>query len=486
MSKRKNPDPVQEAKKSIKRNSRRTVAEDSIPNFKEILDNFNPSEVLKRNFQRTVMDVKGGDDGSAIAMDEVCQCQHPVSPNGPDFLSMNVNPMYPNAIDETILRHYGRHFFIGWNACSLLVQHPLMSRACSVPGEDAIAVGFSIKAREKSNKKFDQMLMDESEAMDISESLRQIDAHKRIFGSALAIPCFDEDIDMKNPLVDLTILNGKRFLGWSIVDPYWVTPILDKRSATDPTYKDYFKPTWWKRPNGSEVHKSWCINLVNTIVPDILKPTYYYGGVPLTQMAYERLYAADKVANEAQMLAMSKRLLVMEANIQKLAARPEYARKTMENLKWNRDNWGILPVPKDTKVQQLDSYITEFNQLITTQYQLFCAIVQIPAPKLMMTPLTGFASTGNYEWKVYAQNLMQIQKNEFRPFLEKHFQILTATMGGSKKYDIEFGKVDVTTLAEEAHIQYEQSRAYFNKKKGDEAELLAKAARDKKSLADEV
>ena len=85
-----------------------------------------------------------------------------------------------------------------------------------------------------------------------------------------------------------------------------------------------------------------------------------------------------------------------------------------------------------------------------------------------------------------AQNLMQIQKNEFKPFLEKHFQILTATIGDSKKYDIEFGKVDVTTLAEEAHIQYEQSRAYFNMKKGDEAELLAKAARDKKSLADEV
>ena len=490
MSKRKpkitQPDPIQEARKSIKRKSRSTVGEDFAPNFKEILDSFNPSEVLKRNFQRTVMDVKGAEGDETFAMDSICQCEHPVTPNGPDFLSMNVNPMYPNAIDETILRHYGRHFFIGWNACSLLDQHPLMSRGCSIPGEDAIAVGFSIKARERSNKKFDQMLMDESEAMDISESLRQLDAHKRIFGSALAMPCFEEDVDMSNPLVDMSVLKGKHFLGWSIVDPYWVTPILDKRSATDPTYKDYFKPTWWKKPGGEEVHKTWCIHLVNTIVPDILKPTYYYGGVPLTQMAYERLYAADKVANEAQMLAMSKRLLVMEANIQKLAARPEYARKTMENLKWNRDNWGILPVPKDTKVQQLDSYITEFNQLITTQYQLFCAIVQIPAPKLMMTPLTGFASTGNYEWKVYAQNLMQIQKNEFKPFLEKHFQILTATIGDSKKYDIEFGKVDVTTLAEEAHIQYEQSRAYLNKKKGDETELLAKAARDKKSLADEV
>ena len=225
---------------------------------------------------------------------------------------------------------------------------------------------------------------------------------------------------------------------------------------------------------------------MNTVVPDILKPTYYYGGVPLTQMAYERLYAADKVANEAQMLAMSKRLLVMEANVQKMAARPEFARNVMENLKWNRDNWGVLPVPKDTKVQQLDSYITEFNQLITTQYQLFCAIVQIPAPKLMMTPLTGFASTGTYEWKVYAQSIMQIQKNEFRPFLEKHFQILTATMGSAKKYDIEFGKIDVPTLMEEATIEYNKARAYMNVKKADETMLLAKAARDKKSLADEV
>ena len=54
MSKRKPkitpPDPIQEARKSIKRKSRSTVDKDSAPNFKEILDSFNPSEVVKRNF----------------------------------------------------------------------------------------------------------------------------------------------------------------------------------------------------------------------------------------------------------------------------------------------------------------------------------------------------------------------------------------------------------------------------------------------------
>jgi len=477
-------DQVKEARKSIKRKSRRNGGiGDELMNLKEMLDVFNPCEVLKKNFQRTVTSVKSTSGRSCVnvAMDEG------IKPNGPDFLAMNINPLMPNSIDETILRHYGRHFFIGWNACSLLVQHPLMSRACSIPGEDAIAVGYEVKPRDrKYSKQSVRELLDESDAMELNESLRQLDAHKRIFGSALAIPCFEEDIDMSNALIDLGILKGKHFLGWSIVDPYWVTPILDERSAQDPTYKDYFRPTWWKKPNGGEIHKSWCVHLVNTVVPDILKPTYYYGGVPLTQMAYERLYAADKVANEAQMLAMSKRLLVVESNVQKMAARPEYAKKVMQDLQWNRDNWGVLPVPPNTKVQQIDTMLTEFNQLITTQYQLFCAIVQIPATKLMMTPMTGFASTGNYEWKVYAQGEMQIQENEFRPLMEKHFQILTATKGKPAKFDIEFNAIDVPNLVEQATIEYNEARAYMNKKKGDEAVLLAKAAAEKKSLADEV
>ena len=48
------------------------------------------------------------------------------------------------------------------------------------------------------------------------------------------------------------------------------------------------------------------------------------------------------------------------------------------------------------------------------------------------------------------------------------------------------GKIDVPTLMEEATIEYNKARAIMNLKKADEAMILAKAARDKKSLADEV
>jgi hypothetical protein len=193
------------------------------------------------------------------------------------------------------------------------------------------------------------------------------------------------------------------------------------------------------------IHKSWCIKVVNTIVSDLLKPTYYYGGVPLPQMLMKRLYSADKVADEAQMLAMSKRLLVVDANIQKLVANPKEAAKIMDALKFARDNWGVFFKNPNTNVQQVDTYITEFNQLIMTQYQLVASIAQMPATKLLKVTPTGFQSTGEYEWKDWAQSLIDIQEMEFTPLLERHFQLLTRKRGKSIAITVKFNPVDAPT-----------------------------------------
>ena len=126
-------------------------------------------------------------------------------------------------------------------------------------------------------------------------------------------------------------------------------------------------------------------------------------------MLMKRLYSADKVADEAQMLAMSKRLLVVDANIQKLVANPKEAAKIMDALKFARDNWGVFFKNPNTNVQQVDTYITEFNQLIMTQYQLVASIAQIPAPKLLKVMPTGFSDVSELVWKDYAQQICSIQ-----------------------------------------------------------------------------
>ncbi|XAO36735.1 minor head protein [Pseudomonas phage WP1] len=45
-----------------------------------------------------------------------------------------------------------------------------------------------------------------------------------------------------------------------------------------------------------------------------------FGGIPLTQRIYERVYAAERTANEAPLLAMSKRTRTIYVDVEKAIA----------------------------------------------------------------------------------------------------------------------------------------------------------------------
>lgn len=454
----------------------RRRAQGASSDFPLAADGFNAARVERALFPRSVEDVRCAGGRAAFAMDAA----GPVPmPNDPQYVGFRQrSPGRCTDIPEQILRHFGdRNFFIGFQACALLAKHNFINKACSMPGEDAIAAGWKFVPRKRDRALVESLdAAARSDSFDLDGAMRKFEFNKRCFGFALAFPCFEDDVDMECPLVDYSQFRGRRFLGWTVIDPYWVVPEFDHRSSSDPSYKDYFRPTWWKvNGTGRRVHKTWCVHAVNTLIADVFKPAYYWGGVSIPQMCYERCYAADKCANEAQMLAMSKRLLVITANTRKMAANPEYARKTMDSLTWNRDNWGVLPVPVGTTVQQVDSMLTEFNQLITTQYQLFCGIVEIPSPKMVMAPLTGFANSGNYEWKVYAANLRKIQNDDMRRLVSTTARILqSCETGRAVPVDAGFGEIDIPNLVEQAQIDYENSRS---RKFSAEAEALKRNTR---------
>ena len=69
-------------------------------------------------------------------------------------------------------------------------------------------------------------------------------------------------------------------------------------AAGDPAAIDFYEPTYW-RVNGNLYHKSHLIITRYSEVADILKPTYIYGGIPLTQMLYEAVYNYERTSNEA-------------------------------------------------------------------------------------------------------------------------------------------------------------------------------------------
>ena len=370
-------------------------------------------------------------------------------------------------IPEEIWAFYAQSF-ITWTTCAQFAQNPMINRACAVRGEDAVAVGYEIAYAEGTGKDLNgdgkdnddseandylTALKKESKRMGMDEILRKFDYNKCVFGIGLAVPTFaDQSVDMSTPF-NIDAKGLESYTGFAVIDPYWLVPQFDAASASDPSSKNFFEPTWWMLPNGKRIHRTWCFKAVNSHVADILKPTYIYGGIPLTQMIYERVYAADKCANEAPLLALTKRLLVVDANIQQVLADPKHVKELMDVVTYCRNNWGVMFKQPTAQISQIDTALGEYDQLIMTQYQLVASIAQMPATKLLKVTPTGFQSTGEYEWKDWAQSLIDIQEMEFVPLLERHYQLLTKKRGKSAAITVKFNPVDAPTEEEKARIQ---------------------------------
>lgn len=361
--------------------------------------------------------------------------------------------------------------FIGWQACALLKQNPFIDRACSIPAKDAIAPDYKLAYINQEDQKKDEedtstdiladIKYDSYYKFKINDICVKHTTNKKTYGYSIVLPVVD-GADMEKPFNIDGIKEGS-YKGMVAVEPYWITPEMDTESATDPASLHFFEPTWYVLKGGQRVHRSWFIKAINSQVSDILKPTYYFGGIPLTQQIYERVYAAEKVANEAPLLALTKRLLVVDADVRNMVANPQEAEEVMNALTYLRDNFGVYAKNPNDQINQIDTSLSDFDALIMTQYQLVASIAGMPATKLLKTTPKGFNSTGEYEQEDYKEALLEIQENDFIPVIMKHNELYTKSRYGRViPLDVKFNPIDTPTEKEVAEISSIRSQVAMN------------------------
>ena len=213
--------------------------------------------------------------------------------------------------------------------------------------------------------------------------------------------------------------------------------------ANSPISMNFYDPEWYRIANGARIHRSWIVKKVYIPVSDLLKPTYYFGGLSLTQMCYERIYCADKVANECPMLVMTKRLLVADANVQAMTNDRSVAELTMQALNYFRDNFSVFFKNPGTQVSQIDTSLEGLPQVSMMEYQLAAAIAGMPVTKLLKNVPTGLQSTGDYEMDDYHELLLDIQK-DYGEILDFFFKIWTKSeFGNPLDISVTFNELDV-------------------------------------------
>lgn len=364
-------------------------------------------------------------------------------------------------VPESLVSWYGNQGFPGYQLLAMIAQHWLVSKLCRMPAEDATRNGFEITS--PGNKEVPEDLINQIKEQDIKygliENLVQFVNMGNVFGIRIAIfKVESDDPDYYLKPFNLDGVKPGSYRGIAQVDPYWATPELDMQSVSDPSSIDFYVPTWW-RIGGKRYHKSHLMIFRGTEVADVLKPTYFYGGVSIPQKIYERVYASERTANEAPMLALTKRLTTYKMDMAKVVMNPQKAMESLQKFTEFRDNYGVKLIGTEEEMTQSDISLADLDSAIMTQFQLVCAGGECPATKVLGTTPKGFNATGEYDAKSYGQRLESIQEHYLTPFTNRHHDlVIRSDIGGKFSVEIGWKPVDSPTASELAELNNKKAQ----------------------------
>ena len=379
--------------------------------------------IIQNMFQKTHDDIVAVDSsGKSIGMDSV------VTMDSSDIKA--AYSLSSGNLPQLLFSWYVQQGFIGYQACAIIAQQWLVDKTCKVPAEDAIKNGYDLTVNDGSG--VDTELIKKLRSFDkkykVHKNLVEFSRFNRVFGIRIAlfkVESSDPDYYLKPFNIDGVTAGS--YKGISQVDPYWITPELDADATANPASPNFYEPTWW-RVSGKRYHKSHLIIIRHAEVADVLKPSYVYGGIPLPQMIYERIYAAERTANEAPQLALTKRMNVIKTDIAKAFANQKDFEERLQQANDYKSNFGIFAIDNDEEYHQTETTLTDLDALIMTQYQLVAAIARMPATKLLGTSPKGFNATGEFETETYYDLLECIQGDDSE-LLERHYELLIRSEG---------------------------------------------------------
>lgn len=370
------------------------------------------------------------------------------------------------AIPEAVAAWYANQRFIGHQMCAVLAQHWLVDKACTMPAEDAFRHGFEYQVYGGDKA------LDQEEQTDIDEALKRADRKFSLaenlvdfvrFGRIFGIRIVLFKVDNPDPQYyelpfNIDSVTPGTYRGMVQVDPYWCSPLLSIEAASDPTSKDFYCPEWWVI-GGKKYHKTHLAIYRCGEVADVLKPMYLYGGVSVPQRIYERIYAAERTANEAPQLAMTKRTMVQNTDLTAIYENPDEMAAHMEHWAYYRDNYGIKLADTDDTISQHDTSLADLDAVIMSQYQIVSAIAGVPAVKLLGTTPKGFNATGEFESDSYHETLESEQAKATALVNRHHAMVLRSEVlpelpevAADTRIEIEWNPVSTQTAKEQAEV----------------------------------
>lgn len=225
------------------------------------------------------------------------------------------------------------------------------------------------------------------------------------------VPARDEADELESPLILASAKIPKgALLGFRAVEPVWTYP--SQYNTVDPMAPDFYKPTRWF-VMGKIVHASRLLMFVSREVPDLLKATYNFGGLSLSQLAMPYvdnwLRTRDSVSDVIHSFSTSGIRTNMQDVLSGAGADDLVKRAQLFNNL--RDNRGLLLLDKDSEeFFQFNVPLGSLDKLQAQAQEQLCAVSSIPLVKFWGITPTGLNASSEGEIEVFDDEILSQKK----------------------------------------------------------------------------
>lgn len=241
-------------------------------------------------------------------------------------------------------------------------------------------------------------------------------------------------------------------LPWTITGINWV--------SDDPLSEWFYKPERWL-VMGKVLHESRAMHFVYNELPDYLKPTYQFMGLPLIQQLVYDMNHYLTAKNEQIKIVQKLKFMILEkvdlkaiANNQPqngtapLTSRVQIAQQQMKN-------GDLITLGAEEKMSMLDYDVGHMPEVVRQNAELLCATAGMSALELFGFTPAGFSSVSDSEKESNNDKVRDDQQNIADHNLHRLLKMVMMNLWGEIDKNITFKWVNLESAnpKEEAEIR---------------------------------
>lgn len=352
--------------------------------------------------------------------------------------------------------------FPGYSYLSQLQQRSEFRAPCEVISKEMVRrwIRFVSKSQGDKKEKIAQLTA-AAEKFDVRNVLRLAIDQDYAFGRAqiyVHIKNQDTPEGRKLPLVlDPATVPRDSLMGFKVIEAIWTTPYT--YNALDPTAPDFFKPSMWS-VLGKQTHESRLLMVQTRPVPDILKPSYNFGGVSMSQLMEPYVNEWITTRTAVAQLIHNFSVMILKTDLQTILQGGDggdtdlLARAKLFTL--TRDNQGLTLINKDTEeMDQVAVPLSGLHELQAQAQEHMAAPCHIPLVKLTGVTPAGLNANSDGEIRVFYDFIHSEQESSLRPVLTAMLGFIQLSEFGAIDDDLSFEFVELSepTAKEVAEVR---------------------------------